>query len=78
MGIDIPDWGPKHPTWNGSVTRNYDGINRRAAAAMTAFYLGRGFCEGPTWEEVGDDERYGWRSVILAFDRGEIPNNVEG
>lgn len=67
------DWGPKHPTWDGAETRNRDGINARAERAMIAFYLGRGFMEGPTWEEIGDDERFGWRSVIRAFDRDEIP-----
>jgi hypothetical protein len=74
----MTDWGPKHPTWDGAETRNHEGTNKRAYAAMVAFYLGRGFMEAPTWEEVGDDERYGWRSVIRAFDRGEISRTEEG
>jgi hypothetical protein len=68
------DWGERHPTWDGTETRNFEGINKRAMHAMVAFYLGRGFMEAPTWQEIGDDERFGWRSVIRAFDRGEIPH----
>ena len=63
--------GPKHPTWDGAVTREESDLNRKAAGAMQAFYLGRGFMETPMWEELGDDERYGWRSVVAARDRGE-------
>ncbi len=75
---DEIDWGPKHPTWDGEETRNFEGINARAYQAMVAFYLGRGFSEAPSWPEVGDDERYGWRSVIRAFDRGEIDDYRTG
>lgn len=64
--------GPKHPTWDGKETLDDTDLNKRAASAMIAFYLGRGFCEAPYWDEIGDDERCGWRSVIRAFDRNEI------
>jgi hypothetical protein len=65
--------GPKHPTWDGAETLDNTEFNRRANIAMVAFYLGRGFMEAPNWNEIGDDERFGWLSVIRAFDRGEIP-----
>jgi hypothetical protein len=64
--------GPKHPVWDGGPTREDNELNRRADRAMAAFYLGRGFMEPPRWDEIGDDERFGWRSVIAAMDRGEI------
>jgi hypothetical protein len=69
----MADTGPKHPVWDGAPTLEDNDLNRRAQAAMVAFYLGQGFSEAPAWEEIGDDFRFGFRSVIRAFDRGEIP-----
>jgi hypothetical protein len=47
-------------------------VNRRAERAMRAFYLGRGLAEAPTWEELEDDARVGFRAIIRALDRGEL------
>ncbi len=70
----MSDTGPKHPVWDGTPTLDMnDDLNRRAYFAMAAFYLGQGFMEAPTWDEIGDDFRFGFRSIVRAFDRGEIP-----
>lgn len=62
----------KHPVWDGTVLNEDTELNRRAQKVMTAFYLGQGFMEGPEWKDLGDDFRFGFRSIINAIDRGEI------
>ncbi len=69
LAAQMTDTGPRHPVWDGAITLDMtDELNQRAQGVMIAFYLGQGFCEAPEWQEIGDDFRFGFRSVVRYFD----------